>query len=89
MEKRKLVGYHTFKSKAGENYYVIDVIAPVTTMDKTRGFFGPDKVESLFITEELWDKLSLEVIGKTLMCTFEVSNGRAYLVNFEVIEEKK
>lgn len=89
MEKRKLVGYHTFKSRDGVVYYVVDVIAPVTSMDKSRGYFGPEKVESIFITEELWNRLSLELIGRILLCTFEVSNGRAYLVNFEVIEEKK
>ena len=84
MEKKKLIGYHSFTSKTGENFMVIDVIGKVTSREKESGYVGSEKVESIFVPKNCFEKLNEQLIGKNLICNFEVSNGRAYLVDFEV-----
>lgn len=84
MEEKKLVGYHSFISKAGEKFVVIDVIGKVTSRERESGYVGAEKVESIFVPKECYDKLNEQMIGKSLVCNFEVSNGRAYLVDFDV-----
>ena len=84
MEEKKLVGYHSFTSKEGKKFVVIDVIGKVTSRERESGYIGNEKVESLFVPEKCYDKLNEQMIGKTIVCNFEVSNGRAYLVDFDV-----
>lgn len=84
MEKKRLVGYHSFTSKAGEKFMVVDVIGKVTSREAASGYVGTEKVESIFVPENCWSKLTEQIIGKNLICNFEVSNGRAYLVDFDV-----
>lgn len=85
---KKLVGYRKFVSaKNGKEYCVAQVVSDVTGREADRGFVG-QKVEELFMPEEQVDFFKREYIGKEIETTYELSGGRAYLVEVSVLDKQ-
>ena len=73
----KLVGYRRFTSKKnGKDYCVAEI-------ETASGAVGC-KTEQIFMPEEQYDFLKPEHIGKDVKLDYELSGGRAYLVNVTV-----
>lgn len=78
MEEKKLIGYHKFFSKKRNcSYLVVDVVCRTTGRDLNNGYVGDEKVEQIFIPENLWTVIedTPNIIGKTLIFDYEL-NGR-------------
>lgn len=80
----KLVGYRRFTSKKnGKDYCVAEVETPFSTRETSSGAVGC-KTEQIFIPEDQYDLLKPADIGKEIKLDYELSGGRAYLVNVTV-----
>ena len=80
----KLIGYRKFASKKdGKKYCVATCVSELTPTEKNNGYVG-QKTEELFMPQELIDLLRPEDIGHELICDYNISSGRAYLVNVTV-----
>lgn len=79
----KLVGYRNIKTKKGAELTLATVLSDFSERDKSSGAVG-QKVEELFLPENLTDTLKPENIGKEFVPAYEVSNGRAYLVSYAI-----
>lgn len=79
----KLLGYKKFTGKNGKEYCVANVTTPYKDRDKERGCVGSD-VQEIFLPEKQLNLLSPADIGKDLDLNYELSGGRAYLVDVSV-----
>ncbi len=80
----KLVGYRRFTSKKnGKDYCVAEVETPFSTRETSAGAVGC-KTEQIFMPEDQYDLLKPADIGKEIKLDYELSGGRAYLVNVTV-----
>lgn len=80
----KLVGYKKITSKkSGKDFCVASVVQDVSEREKENGFVG-QKVDEIFLPESQLDLLKPSDIGKELLLDYELSGGRAYLVNVTV-----
>lgn len=80
----KLVGYKKFVSKKnGKTYCVAEVVQDLSQREIENGAVG-QKVDEVFLPEEKVDLLKPTDIGKELILDYELSGGRAYLVNVTV-----
>ena len=80
----KLVGYKKITSKkSGKDFCVASVVQDVSEREKENGFIG-QKVVEIFLPEAQLDLLKPSDIGKELLLDYELSGGRAYLVNVAV-----
>ena len=80
----KLVGYKKITSKkSGKDFCVASVVQDVSEREKENGFIG-QKVDGIFLPESQLDLLKPSDIGKELLLDYELSGGRAYLVNVAV-----
>lgn len=80
----KLVGYKKITSKkSGKDFCVASVVQDVSEREKENGFIG-QKVDEIFLPEVQLDLLKPSDIGKELLLDYELSGGRAYLVNVAV-----
>ena len=80
----KLVGFRRFTSKKnGKDYCVAEVETPFNARETANGAVGC-KTEQIFMPEDQYDFLKPEHIGKELKLDYELSGGRAYLVNVTV-----
>lgn len=80
----KLVGYKKITSKkSGKEFCVASVVQDVSEREKENGFIG-QKVDELFLPESQLNLLKPSDIGKELSLDYELSGGRAYLVNVAV-----
>ena len=81
----KLVGYKRFTSKKnGKDYCVANVITTYNQRNIDAGCVG-NAVEEIFMPDELYDLLKPGDVGKELQLDYELSGGRAYLVDVSVI----
>lgn len=80
----KIVGYKKITSKkSGKDFCVASVVQDVSEREKENGFIG-QKVDEIFLPEAQFDLLKPSDIGKELLLDYELSGGRAYLVNVAV-----
>ena len=80
----KLVGYRRFTSKKnGKDYCAAEVETPFSTRETSAGAVGC-KTEQIFMPEDQYDLLKPADIGKEIKLDYELSGGRAYLVNVTV-----
>ena len=80
----KLVGYKKFVSKKnGKMYCVASVVQDLSQREIENGVVG-QKVDEVWLPEEKFDYLKPTDIGKELVLDYELSGGRAYLVNVSV-----
>lgn len=80
----KLLGYKKITSKkSGKLFCVASVVSDLTENDKRNGAVG-QKVEDVFLPEEQTDLLRPADIGKELILDYQISGGRAFLVNVTV-----
>lgn len=80
----KLVGYKKITSKkSGKDFCVASVVQDVSEREKENGFIG-QKVDEILLPEAQLDLLKPSDIGKELLLDYELSGGRAYLVNVAV-----
>lgn len=80
---RKLVGYRRFISGKGRDCCVASVLVDATERDKNAGQVG-QKTEDVFIPSDQLDLLKPSDIGKELVCDYDLSNGRAFLIHVSV-----
>lgn len=81
----KLVGYRRFTSKKkNKDYCMATVVHDLSERDISNGCVG-QKMEEVFMPEELTEYLNPSHIGKEVKLEYELSNGRAYLVNLSVV----
>lgn len=78
-----LVGFKRFKSKAGKDLCVANVVTPYNQRDLEKGYSGSD-AQQIFLPEHQVNMLTDKDVGKTVQLLYEVSNGRAYLTEFVV-----
>lgn len=77
----KLVGYRKFVSKKnGETYCVANVVQDLTDREKENGCVG-QKTDEIFMPKEQVNLLKPSDIGKEMSFNYELSGGRAFLVN--------
>lgn len=76
----KLVGYRRFTSKKNKDYCVAEIETPFNSRETSAGAVGC-KTEQVFMPDEQYDLLKPEHIGKELRLDYELSGGKAYLVN--------
>lgn len=80
----KLVGFRRFTSKKnGKDYCVAEVVTPFNQRELNAGAIG-SKTEQVFMPENQYDLLKASDVGKELQFDYELSGGRAYLVNVTV-----
>lgn len=80
----KLVGYKKFKSKSGRECCVASVVTPYNQRSLDNGCVG-SKVEDVFLPDNCMNLLQPSDIGCDLNMIYECSNGRAYLIDVQVI----
>lgn len=81
----RLVGYKRFVSKKnGKEFCVANVVSEYGARDKSNGCIG-EKVEEIFLPEEKVIFLQPSHIGKEIKLEYELSGGRAYIVDFEIL----
>ena len=77
----KLVGYRRFTSKKnGKDYCVAEIETPFSSRDTASGAVGC-RTEQVFMPENQYDMLKPEHIGRELKLDYELSGGKAYVVN--------
>lgn len=85
MEKKFLVGFHKFFSKKKNQWYLVaDCRCKCTSRDKSNGYVGEEKVEQIFIPEELWnffEDAAEKVCGKELVFEYSIQGRFFNLVN--------
>lgn len=82
--KSVLVGYKKFVSKKnGNEYCVANVLSEFSEREKSNGCVGK-KIEEVFLPKEQVDYLTPDMINKEISMEYELSGGRAYLVNVTV-----
>lgn len=80
----KLVGFRRFSSKKnGKDYCVAEVVSPFSQRELANGCCG-QKTEQIFMPEEQYNLLKESDLGKEIQFEYELSGGRAYLVNVTV-----
>lgn len=88
MEEKFLIGFHKFFSKKKNAWYLVaDTKCNCTSRDKSNGYFGDEKVEQIFIPEELWEffeKQPEKIIGKTLIFEYVISGRYFNLDNIRI-----
>lgn len=80
---QKLIGISNFTSRGGKDCHTITILQDCTERDNSRGSFG-QKAETIFLNDDLADKVKVADIGKNIVLDYEVSSGRAYIVGFTV-----
>lgn len=77
----KLVGFKKFTGKKdGTPYCVLQVLSDFSERDKNNGCCG-QKVEEVFAPADKVESINQSLIGKTVKLEYELSGGRAYLVD--------
>lgn len=84
--EHKLVGYKHFKSKKGVDFCVANVVTAYNDREASNGCVGA-KVEEIFLPEAQLNYLAVNDIGKEVKLAYEISGGRAYLVQLEVVRK--
>ena len=80
-----LVGYKRFNSKDGKKRYcVAEVVSEFSKHEISTGSVG-SKAEEVFLPEDKVDYLNPSHIGKEIKFEYELSGGRAYIVDVSVI----
>lgn len=79
----KLMGYKRFTGKNGKAYCVAEVVMDGTERDIQNGLVG-QKVQEVFLPENKYDFFKPEHVGKELRFDYELSGGRAYVVDVSV-----
>ena len=80
----KLLGYRRFTSKKnGKDYCVAEIETPFSTRETAAGAVG-SKTEQVFMPEDQYDFLKPDHVGKEIKLDYELSGGRAYLVNVTI-----
>lgn len=80
-----LVGYSRFKSKKGVDYCVANVVSDYPA--SAAGSVG-QKIEQIFMPDDLYDYLQPSHIGKEIKLDYEISGNRAYLTGVKVVGAK-
>ena len=81
----RLVGYKRFVSKKnGKEFCVANVVGEYGAREKANGCVG-EKIEEIFLPEEKVSFLQPSHIGKEIKLEYELSGGRAYIVDFEIL----
>lgn len=80
MQNNQIIGYSRFKSKNGNEVMFVDVARMPTANDVKWGRVGM-KVEQLWIPSSCFYMFDSTVVGKVLKATYEISNGRANVVD--------
>lgn len=80
-----LVGYKRFKSKKGDDYCVANVVTDYSA--NATGCVG-QKVEEVFMPDEMYEYLQPADVGKEIKLDYEVSGNRAYLTGVKVVGRK-
>lgn len=83
----KLVGFKRFKGKKdGREYCVAEVVSDFSARELENGCAGC-KAEEIFLPAEKVDYLNQSHIGKEIKFDYELSGGRAYLVDFTIVSK--
>lgn len=77
-----LVGYKRFKAKNGKDYCVACVVSDFSA--NAIGCVG-QKVEEVFMPDEMFEYLQPQHVGKEIKFDYEVSGNRAYLTGVKVV----
>lgn len=80
----RLVGYRNIKTKKGEEFTLAGIVQDLSDREKANGAVG-QKVDDIWLPKDQYNMLKPEDIGKELKLDYELSGGRAYLVNVSVL----
>lgn len=79
----KLVGIKSFKSKAGKEFNVLNVVTPYSKTEIAKGCFG-EKVEEIFVPEGVTVPTSSD-IGKRVDVVRDIVGNKAYVSDIQVL----
>lgn len=80
MQNGEIIGYSRFNSKKGNEVMYVDVAVSPSDFDKQFGRVGW-KVEQIWIPSSCFDKFNESVVGKIFDAKYEISGGRANVVD--------
>ena len=80
----KIIGYKKFTSKAGVKYCVLNVLQEFSNYEIKYGAIG-QKVEEIWLQDELVNTINENCIGKQCKTTFEKIGNKFQLSEFEII----
>lgn len=81
---KKLVGfYNGISKKSGKAFTIAYLLCDLSTKEIENGSFG-QKVEECFLPMQQAGDLTSKDIGHEVSLSYEVNNGRAFLVDFVV-----
>lgn len=85
----QLLGYRKFAGRkdASKTYCVATIASELTDKERQNGWVGL-KVEEVFMPDDLVNFFKPEHLGRELVLDYNISNGRAYLVNVTVLDKK-
>lgn len=82
-----LVGYKRFNSKDGKKRYcVAEIVSEFSQREASNGSVG-SKAEEVFLPEDKVDYLNPSHIGKEIKFDYELTGGRAYIVDVSIISK--
>ena len=80
----KLLGYRNIKSKKGDDFTLANIVSDYSDREKNNGAVGA-KTDEIWLPKEQFNMFTPADIGKELKLDYELSSGRAYLVNVTVV----
>lgn len=83
MEEKLIIGYRKFKSKKGEAFCIVQASAPYSDKELAHGACG-FKCEDIFIPLEHHDKISPSCLDRTLVLTYTIQSGRAFIADVAI-----
>ena len=82
---KTLVGYKKFRSKAGKEMCLAQVVSDATERDKNFGAVG-QLVEEVFMPDSHVNFFKEDDIGKPVTFIYEMSGSRAYMVDVKILK---
>ena len=83
MAKKTIIGYRKFKSKKGDEFCIVQASEPYSRREEQYGACG-EKVEDIFIPQDFHNLIDEFCIGKTLVLTYTIQGGKAYIESVEI-----
>lgn len=80
----KILGFRNFKSKKGQDLTLVQVVQSYSDRELANGSYGMKSVD-VFLPENQVGTLGAKDIDKECEMIYEISGGRAYLVEFKVL----
>lgn len=82
---KTLVGFKRFRSKAGKDMCLAQIVSDATERDVQFGAVG-QLVEEVFMPDTHVNFFKVEDIGKPVQFVYEMSGNRAFMVDVKIVK---